>query len=46
MYDRPEKVNYDKMEKVARLVYQMSWDLAQQAARPKLGSTATPTTQP
>jgi hypothetical protein len=35
-YDRPEKINYDKMERVARLVYQMSWDLAQQNARPKL----------
>jgi Zn-dependent M28 family amino/carboxypeptidase len=36
VYDRPEKINYDKMEKVARLVYQMTWDLAQQDARPKL----------
>jgi Zn-dependent M28 family amino/carboxypeptidase len=35
-YDRPEKINYDKMERVARLVYQMSWDLAQQSTRPKL----------
>jgi Zn-dependent M28 family amino/carboxypeptidase len=35
-YDRPEKINYDKMERAARLVYQMSWDLAQQNARPKL----------
>ena len=35
-YDRPEKINYDKMERAARLVYQMSWDLAQQHARPKL----------
>ena len=43
-YDRPEKVNYDKMEKAARLVYQMSYDLAQQAGRPKLGGgTPTPT---
>jgi Zn-dependent M28 family amino/carboxypeptidase len=37
VYDRPEKINYDKMEKAARLVYQMSWDLAQQSGRPKLG---------
>ena len=37
VYDRPEKINYDKMEKTARLVYQMSWDLAQQSGRPKLG---------
>jgi Peptidase family M28/PA domain len=36
MYDRPEKINYPKMEKIARLVYQTSWDLANAAARPKL----------
>jgi Zn-dependent M28 family amino/carboxypeptidase len=34
--DRPEKINYDKVERVARLVYQMSWQLAQRTARPKL----------
>ncbi len=34
--DRPEKVNYAKMEKIARLVYQASWDLAQQEGRPKM----------
>jgi Peptidase family M28 len=34
--DRPEKINYVKMEKVARLVHQMSWNLAQQEDRPKL----------
>jgi Zn-dependent M28 family amino/carboxypeptidase len=34
--DRPERINYVKMEKVARLVYQTSWDLANAAARPKL----------
>jgi len=38
-YDRPEKINYDKMERVARLVYQMSWDVAQRPARPKLDTT-------
>ena len=36
VYDRPEKINYTKMEKVARLVYQMSWNLAQEASRPRL----------
>ena len=36
IYDRPEKVNYPKMEKIARMVYQASWDLANTAARPKL----------
>ena len=28
LYDRPEKINYPKMEKIARLVYQAAWDLA------------------
>jgi Zn-dependent M28 family amino/carboxypeptidase len=46
IYDRPEKINYPKMEKIARLVYQASWDLANAAGRPKLlpltgGTTAT-----
>jgi len=35
MYDRPEKINYVKMEKIARLIYQASWNLANAAARPK-----------
>ena len=34
-YDRPEKINYVKMEKIARLVHQASWDLANADARPK-----------
>ena len=34
--DRPERINYSKMEKVARMVHQMSWNLAQQNARPRL----------
>jgi Zn-dependent M28 family amino/carboxypeptidase len=34
-YDRPEKINYEKMEKVARLVHQASWVLANQDGRPK-----------
>lgn len=34
--DTPEKVNYEKLEKIARLAYQMTWDLANQAERPKL----------
>jgi hypothetical protein len=40
VYDRPEKVNYQKMEKIARLVYQASWDLAQQNGRPKMAARA------
>lgn len=38
VYDRPEKINYDKMEKIARLVYQASWDLTQQDARPRMAA--------
>jgi len=36
IYDRPERINYPKLEKIVRLVCQMSWDLAQQPGRPKL----------
>jgi Zn-dependent M28 family amino/carboxypeptidase len=36
IYDRPEKINYVKLEKIVRMVHQMSWDLAQQEARPGL----------
>lgn len=36
VYDRPEKINYEKMEKIARLVHQTSWTLATQDARPEL----------
>jgi hypothetical protein len=34
--DRPEKINYEKMERIVRLVYQMSWNLADAPARPRL----------
>jgi peptidase M28-like protein/PA domain-containing protein len=34
-YDRPEKINYVKMEKIARLVHQVSWDIANADSRPK-----------
>jgi len=34
VYDRPEKINYVKMEKIARLVHQASWDLANADRRP------------
>ncbi len=37
VYDRPEKINYVKMEKIARLIYQASWNLANTTARPKAG---------
>ncbi|MFQ5789354.1 MAG: M28 family peptidase [Acidobacteriota bacterium] len=42
--DRPEKIQYDKLEKIVRLVHQMSWNLAQAATRPRLSRTATPGT--
>lgn len=35
-YDRPEKINYVKMEKIARLVHQVSWDIANADAKPSL----------
>ena len=31
----PEKINYVKMEKIARLVHQTSWDIANADSRPK-----------
>ena len=34
-YDRPEKINYLKMERIARLIHQVSWDIANADARPK-----------
>jgi Zn-dependent M28 family amino/carboxypeptidase len=39
VYDRPEKINYAKMEKIARLVHQVSWNLAQQESRPRLSQS-------
>ena len=36
VYDRPEKIDYAKMERIARLVHQLSWNLAQQDGRPRL----------
>jgi len=38
-YDRPEKINYVKMEKITRLIHQVSWDIANAEARPKPPST-------
>jgi len=34
-YDRPEKINYAKMEKIARLIHQASWDIANAETRPR-----------
>ena len=36
IYDRPEKINYPKMLKITRMVYQASWDLANATTRPRL----------
>ena len=35
MGDRPEKIEYGKMERIARLVYQSSWDVANAQSRPQ-----------
>jgi hypothetical protein len=40
-YDRPEKINYEKMEHVARLVHQMSWTIANADTRPRMATRAT-----
>ena len=40
--DRPEKINYEKMEKIARLVHQLSWDLAQQTAKARSSTSKGP----
>jgi Zn-dependent M28 family amino/carboxypeptidase len=34
--DVADRINYPKMERIARLVYQTSWDLAQSPSRPTL----------
>ena len=34
--DRPERIEYPKMERIVKLVYQSSWDLANAAKRPKM----------
>jgi hypothetical protein len=34
-YDRPEKIEYEKLERIARLVHQTSWELASGSERPR-----------
>jgi Zn-dependent M28 family amino/carboxypeptidase len=34
--DTADRINYEKMEKIVKLVHQLSWDLAQAASRPSL----------
>jgi hypothetical protein len=36
--DDADRINYTKMEKIARLVYQAAWDLANTPKRPRIGS--------
>ena len=36
--DDAERINYPKMEKIARMVYQAAWDLANTATRPSMGT--------
>ena len=38
--DQADRINYPKMERIARLVHQTSWDLAASAARPTLNTRA------
>jgi Zn-dependent M28 family amino/carboxypeptidase len=45
VYDRPEKINYVKLERIARLVHQASWNLANTDARPRPPTSRT-ITQP
>jgi len=33
-FDVPERIEYEKLERIARLVHQLSWDLANQSERP------------
>lgn len=35
-FDRPEKIDFSKVERIARLVYQASWDLAEADSRPRM----------
>ncbi len=34
--DRPERIDYGKVERIARLVHQLSWDLANRDGRPAM----------
>jgi Zn-dependent M28 family amino/carboxypeptidase len=34
--DRPDTLDYDKMERIVKLVYHLSWDLARGDTRPTL----------
>ncbi|MCC6586554.1 MAG: M28 family peptidase [Bryobacterales bacterium] len=36
IFDRPERIEYPKLERVARLVHQLSWGLAEADSRPRM----------
>lgn len=38
--DTPDRLNYEKMERIVQLVHQVSWDLAQASGRPSLTKRA------
>ena len=38
--DTADRINYEKMERIVKLVHQLSWDLAQAAGRPTLTKPA------
>jgi Zn-dependent M28 family amino/carboxypeptidase len=38
--DTADRINYPKMERIAKLVHQLSWDLAQAAGQPTLTARA------
>ena len=38
--DDADRINYPKMEKIGRMVYQASWDLANSATRPSMATTS------
>jgi hypothetical protein len=38
--DDADRINYPKMERIGRMVYQASWDLANEPTRPKLNKEA------
>src|SRR5215204_2432587 len=38
--DTADRINYEKMERIAKLVHQLSWDLAQASGRPTLTKRA------
>ena len=36
MGDSPDKIDYEKMQKITRTVYLMLWELGNRATRPKV----------